>query len=166
MAHQDTVALWFGTSLLAGIVAHVGVAAWQRRSYVRLRRDYADAVTDAQASGTTESLVRAEELHRQFLRAVPPRWFAGFGAHFRAAFIVSGLVAIGLMVVTGRLPPVFVGLAFLFALGLRRILLGVALLLAVFVTSSLLSPPRSPGRAPPAALASAPHQAGAPVRAR
>lgn len=166
MAHQDPVALWFGTSLLAGIVAHVGVAAWQRRSYARLRRDYANAVTDAQASGSAKSLVRAEELHRQFLRAVPPRWFAGLGAQFRAAFIGSGLVAIGLMVAAGRLPPVFAGLAFLFALGLRRILLGVALLLAVFVTSSLLSPPRSPGRAPTAALASVPQQAGAPARPR
>ncbi len=166
MAHQDAIALWFGTSLLAAVVAHVGVTVWRRRSYARLRRDYAAAVTDAQASASAESLVRAEELHRQFMRAVPARWFAGLGAHLRAAFIISGLVAAGLMVVAGRLPPVFAGLALLLAVGLRRILLGVALLLAVFVASSLLAPPWSPGQAPSAALASAPHQAGAPSRPR
>ncbi|MCM2333306.1 MAG: hypothetical protein NDI82_05095 [Anaeromyxobacteraceae bacterium] len=166
MTHQDAVALWFGTSLLAGIVAHVGVAAWHRRSYARLRRDYADAVADAQESGSAESLVRAEELHRQFMRVVPPRWFAGLGAHFRAAFSISGLVAVGLMIVAGRLPPVFAGLALLFALGLRRILLGAALLLAVFVASSLLSPPRSSDRVPAAGVASASTPARAPARSR
>lgn len=166
MIHQDAVALWFGTSLVAGIVAHVGVATWHRRSYARLRRDYAHAVTDVQESCSAESLVRAEELHRQFMRAGPPRWFAGLGAHFKAAFIISGMVAVGLMTVADRLPLVFAGLALLFALGLRRILLGAALLLAVFVASNLLSPPRSTGRAPAAALSSAPHPAGAPARAR
>lgn len=166
MAQQDAVALWFGTSLVAAVVAHVGATAWRRRSYARLRRDYADAVAAAQASASAESLVRADELHRQFMRAVPALWFAGIGAHFRAAFLISGLVAAGLMVATGRLPPVFAGLALLFAVGLRRILLGVALLLAVFIASNLLAPPRSPGQPTAAALTSAPHQAGAPARPR
>lgn len=166
MANQDPVALWIGTSLLSGIVAHVGVAAWRRRSYARLRRDYADAVTAAQESGSAESLVRAEELHRQFMRAVPPRWFGGLGANLKAAFVISGLVACGLMVFAGRLPPAVAGLALLFALGLRRILLGAALLLAVFVASSLLSPPRSSDRAPAAALSSASHPHRAPTRSR
>jgi hypothetical protein len=44
------------------------------------------------------------------------------------------------------------GVAVLFAIGLRRILLATALLLALFAASSVLSPPRSSDRTPTARL--------------
>lgn len=141
MELHNLVALWLVASLLGGLAAHAAIAAWSRRSYERLRTAYAAAVADAQEISTPHALVRAEELHRQFMGASPPGWLAGFGAHLKAASVICGLVGLALMIGTGRLPPVLAGLVLLCAIGLRRILLATLLLLAVFVATSLTHGP-------------------------
>jgi hypothetical protein len=149
MAHHDPLALWLVTSLLGGLAAHVAIVAWYRRSYVRLRAAYTGAVADAQETSRPDALVRAEELHRQFMRASPPGWLAGFGAHLKVASVICGLVGLALMIGTGRLPPVLAGLVLLCAIGLRRILLATLLLLAIFVETSLTNgPPALPAPRP------------------
>jgi hypothetical protein len=106
----------------------------------------------AHETGATDALVRAQELHREFMRATWPGWFRSLGARLKAAFVLCAVVGVGVMVSTGRLPPVVAGVAVLFAIGLRRILLAMALLVALFVATSLLTPPR-PDRTPAAHLA-------------
>jgi hypothetical protein len=149
MELHNLVALWLVASLLGGLAAHAAIVAWSRRSYDRLRAAYAGAVADAQVTSTPEALVRVEELHRQFMRANPPGWLAGFGAHLKAASVICGLVGLALMIGTGRLPPVLAGLVLLFAIGLRRILLAALLSVAVFVATSLThGPPDRPAPGP------------------
>lgn len=166
MELHNLVALWIVASLLSGLAAHAAIAAWSRRSYERLRAAYAGAVADAQETSTPYALVRAEELHRQFMRAAPLRWFAGLGAHLKSALVVGGLLGGGLLILAGRLPPAMAGLALLFLLGLRRILVATALLVVAFVASSLLSPPRCSERVPAAALSSASGPHKTPARPR
>jgi hypothetical protein len=145
MELHHLVAIWLVASLLGGLAAHAAIAAWSCRSYDRLRAAYAGAVADAQETGRPNALVRAEELHRQFMRASPPSWLAGFGAHLKAASVICGLVGLALMIGTGRLPPVLAGLVLLCAIGLRRILLATLLLVAVFVATSVTQgPPDQP----------------------
>jgi Flp pilus assembly protein TadB len=145
MELHNLVALWLVASLLGGLAVHAAIAAWSRRSYDRLHAACAGAVADAQETNTPDALVRAEELHRQFMRATRPSWLSGLGAHLKAAPVICGLVGLALMIGTGRLPPVLAGLVLLFAIGLRRILLAAVLLLAVFVATSLThGPPDRP----------------------
>lgn len=155
MPHQDPIALWLMTSLASGLAAHVVIAVFYRRSYERLRAAYVGAVADAQETGAAGALVQAQELHRQFMRASPPSWVAGFGVHVRGAFVLCAIAGVALMIATGRLPPVVGGVALLFAIGLRRILLATALLLALFAVTSLTSGPA--GRSEAAAHARAAH---------
>lgn len=145
MTHQDPIAVWLATSLTGGLAGHIAIAAWYRRSYRLLRTAYVGAVADAQQTGAAPALVRAQELHRQFMRASPPSWISGVGAHVRAAFVFGAIAGVALMTATGRLPPAVAGVALLFAIGLRRILLATALLLALFAVTSLTSgPPKRP----------------------
>ncbi len=153
MPHQDPIALWLGASLGAGVAAHVALTAWYRRDYRRLRSAYVGAVADAQETGAPDALVRAQELHRHFMRASLPGWFAGLGARIRSAFVLCAIAGIAVMVATGRLPPAVAGFAMLFAIGLRRILLATALLVAIFVVTSLTSSPSD--RPAPAAATTA-----------
>lgn len=141
MAHQDPIALWLMTSFAAGLIAHLVIAAFYRRNYCRLRAAYVGAVAEAQATGAAGALVEAQELHRQFMRASPPSWVTGLGVHIRSAFVLCAIAGVGLMIATGRLPPAIGGVALLFAIGLRRILLATALLLAVFAVTSLTTGP-------------------------
>jgi hypothetical protein len=141
MPDHDPIALWLTTSVAGGLAAHVAITVWYRRSYRRLRAAYVGAVTEAQETGAADTLARAQELHRQFVRSNPPSWLAGLGAHLRSAFAICAVGGVAVMTATGRLPPVFAGVALLFAIGLRRILLGTALLLAVFAATSLTSGP-------------------------
>jgi hypothetical protein len=141
MAHQDPIALWLMTSLAAGLVAHLVIAALSRRNYRRLRAAYVGAVAEAQETGAAGALVQAQELHRQFMRASPQSWITGLGVHVRNAFVLCAIAGVALMIAMGRLPPAIVGVALLFAIGLRRILLATALLLAVFAVTSLASGP-------------------------
>jgi hypothetical protein len=141
MPHYDPVVLWFAASAGGGLAAHVVVAAWYRRSYRRLHAAYVGAVTDAQETGAADALVRAQELHRQFVRADPPSWLAGLCAHLRSAFVLCTICGVALLLATGHLPPVIAGVALLFAVGLRRVVLATALLLAVFAVASLTSVP-------------------------
>jgi hypothetical protein len=141
MPHHDPIALWFAASAAGGLAAHVAIAAWYRRSYHRLHAAYIGAVTDARETGAADALVRAQELHRRFIRASPPSWLAGLGAHLRSAFVLCAIGGAALMIATGRLPPLIASVALLFAIGLRRILLATALLLAVFAVTRLSSGP-------------------------
>ncbi len=141
MQHRDPIALWLVTSLASGLAAHVVIAVFYRRSYERLRTAYVGAVANAQETGAAGALVRAQELHRPFMRASPPSWLSGVGVHLRAAFVLCAIAGVSLMIATGRLPPIVAGVALLFAIGLRRILLAVALLLALFAVTSLTSGP-------------------------
>jgi hypothetical protein len=159
MPHHDPIALWLTTSVAGGLAAHVAIAAWYRRSYRRLRAAYVGAVTDAQETGAADALVRAQDLHRQFIRANPPSWLAGLGAHLRSAFVLCAIGGVALLIASGRLPPVIAGVALLFAIGLRRILLATALLLAVFAVTSLTSGPA--GRPEPSTSSRAAHSASA-----
>lgn len=153
-AIHDPLGVWLVTSLVVGLAAHIAIVLWHRRGYARLRSAYAAAVVAAQATGSAEALVRAEELHREFIQTRSPRWSASLGAHIRAGFVLCG-PAVGMMVVAGRLSPVLACLALLFVLCLRRLLLGTALLLAVFVASSLIASPGSSDRARLGVLSSA-----------
>jgi hypothetical protein len=141
MPHHDPIALWLTTTVAGGLAVHFAIAAWYRRSYRRLRAAYVGALTDAQDTGAADALVRAQELHRQLIRANPPSWLAGLGAHLRSAFVLCAIGGVALLLATGRLPPVIAGVALLFAIGLRRILLATALLLVVFAVTSLTSGP-------------------------
>src|SRR5512135_2393899 len=84
MLDHDPIALWVATSAAGGFAAHLVIAAWYRRTYRRLRDAYVGAVADAQETGEAHALVRAQELHRQFMRASPPSWLSGVGVHIRA----------------------------------------------------------------------------------
>lgn len=144
MPDLNGFAIWLGTSLVGGLAAHASVVVRRRRGYSRLRHDYTVAVAEAQGAVSADAIVHAEELQRAFSRAAVPGWRAGLTTHLKAAFLVSGLLGGALLVLAGRLPPAILGLAVLLLLGLRRILVASALLLLVFVVSSLLSTPRTP----------------------
>lgn len=144
MPDLNGFAIWIGTGLVGGIAAHAAVVAWRRRSYSKLRHDYTLAVAEAQGAVSADAVVHAEELQRAFARATEPGLWAGLTSHLKAAFLVTGLLGGALLALAGRLPLAIVGLALLLLLGLRRILVASALLLLVFVVSSLLSTPRAP----------------------
>lgn len=153
MTSSDPIALWLAASLTTGVAAHVVLAARNRRAYRRLREAYVGAVADAQETGAAGALVRAQELHREFMRAMPPGWLTGIGARLKVALVLCAAAGVAVLVATGRAPPILGGVAVLFAIGLRRILLATALLVALFVARSMVSPPA------PAQPASASHPA-------
>jgi hypothetical protein len=158
MTSSDPVGLWLAASVVVAVAAHVALAARSRRAYRRLRETYVGAVSAAQQTGAVDALVRAQELHREFLRTTtPPGWLTGLGARLQAALVLCAVVGVAVMVATGRLPPIVTGVAVLFAIGLRRILLATALLLALFVATNMVSPPRRAERTPAAGLSSPPH---------
>lgn len=145
MFDHDLIALWFLTSLAGGVAAHVAAAWFYRRSYARLRAAYVTAVGHVQRTGNDpDALIRAQELHRQFMRARIPSWTLGAGVHLRNALVVGAIVSLALATTLHRVEPVLVGVVLLFAIGLRRILLVTALLLAVFAATRL-STQRSAG---------------------
>jgi hypothetical protein len=164
MTSSDPIGLWLAASAATGVAAHVALAARNRRSYRRLREAYVGAVSAAQETGAADALVRAQELHREFMRTAAPGWLTGFGARFKAALVLCATAGIGVMAASGRLPPVLAGIAVLFAIGLRRILLATALLLALFTATSLLSPPRPADRTPAAHVDAPRHGANTPAR--
>lgn len=137
MAIHDPLGFWLLTSLLVGLAAHVAIVSWRRRAYAKLRAAYTSAVATAQESGSAEALGSTEELHRQFLRATPPTWLSGLGAHVRAAFASCFIAGIAVMIGTGQFLPVLAGIAFFTAIGLRRILIGSILMLVLFASLSL-----------------------------
>jgi hypothetical protein len=140
MTSSDPIGLWFAASIATGIAAHMALAAQSRRTYHRLRETYVGAVSAAQQTGDAAALVRAQELHREFMRTTQPGWLTGFGARLKAALVLCAVAGVAAMVATGGLPPVGAGVAVLLAIGLRRILLATALLLAVFVATNMVSP--------------------------
>src|SRR5689334_16295904 len=160
MNGSDPIGLWLAASVVTGVTAHAALAVRDRRAYLRLRDAYVGAVSVAQETGAPDALVRAQELHREFMRATWPGWFRALGARLKAAFVLCAVAGAGVMVATGRLPPAVAGVTVLFAVGLRRILLGMALLVALFVATSLPTPPRPVDHAP------APHLAAPRVAAR
>jgi hypothetical protein len=167
MPHHDPIALWLGTSLGGGLAAHVAITVLYRRNYRRLRAAYVGAVADAQETGAPGALVRAQELHRQFMRATVPGWFTGLGARIRSAFVLCAIAGIAVMVAAGRLPPAVAGVALLFAIGFRRILLATALLVAIFAVTSLTSgPPDSPAATAATTTHAHPARPPAPPRPR
>ena len=140
MFDHDPIALWFLTSLAVGVTAHVAAAWFYRRSYARLRGAYVAAVAHVQRTGgDPDALVRTQELHRQFMRARIPSWALGLGVHLRNALVVGAVIGLALATALHRIEPVLVGVVLLFAIGLRRILLVTALLLAVFAATRLSS---------------------------
>jgi hypothetical protein len=153
MTSSDPIALWLAGSVTTSVAAHLALAAQNRRAYRRLREAYVGAVADAQETGAAGALVRAQELHREFMRAMPPGWLTGLGPRLKVALVLCAAAGVAVLVATGRAPPILGGVALLFAIGLRRILLATALLFALFVASSMVSPPR------PAQPASASHLA-------
>lgn len=145
MFDHDLIALWFLTSLAGGVAAHVAAAWFYRRSYARLRAAYVAAVGHVQRTGSDpDALVRAQELYRRFMRARIPSWALGVGAHVRNALVLGAIVSLALATTLHRIEPVLVGVVLLFAIGLRRILLVTALLLALFAATRL-STQRSEG---------------------
>jgi Flp pilus assembly protein TadB len=166
MTSSDPIGLWFAASIATGIAAHIALAARSRRTYHRFWEAYVGAVSAAQQTGDAAALVRAQELHREFMRTTQPSWLSGLGAHLKAALVLCAVAGVAVMVATGRLPPTVAGIAVLFAIGLRRILLAAALLLALFAATSVFSPPCSSDRAPAAHLSAPPHAAKAPDRVR
>jgi len=140
MLDHDPIAFWFLMSVAGGVAAHVAAAWLYRRSYGRLRGAYVAAVAHVQRTGgDPDTLVRAQELHRQFMRARIPSWALGLGVHLRNALVVGAVIALALVTALHRIEPVLVGVVLLFAIGLRRILLVTALLLAVFAATRLSS---------------------------
>ncbi|WP_242340703.1 hypothetical protein [Anaeromyxobacter sp. SG66] len=166
MTNSDPIGLWLAASVATGVTAHVALAVRDRRTYRRLRDAYVGAVSAAHETGAADALVRAQELHREFMRTTPPGWLTGLGARFKTALVLCAAAGVAVMVATGRLPPIVAGLSVLFAIGLRRILLATALLLALFAAISVLTPPRSTERAPAAHLSARSHAANAAARAR
>jgi Flp pilus assembly protein TadB len=165
MTNSDPIGLWFAASAVVGVAAHVALVARSRRAYRRFREAYVGAVSAAQQTGAVDALVRAQELHREFMRTTPPPgWLTGLGARLKAALVLCAVAGVAAMVATGRLPPIVAGVAVLLAIGLRRILLATALLLALFAATSMLSPPRPTDGAPVAHLAAPPNAAKPPAR--
>jgi Flp pilus assembly protein TadB len=157
MTNFDPIGLWLAASVVVGVAAHVALAARSRRAYRRLRDAYAGAVSAAQQTGAVDALVLAQELHREFMRTTPPPgWLTGLGARLKAALVLCAVAGVAAMVATGRLPPVVAGVAVLLAIGLRRILLATALLLALFVATNMVSPPRRAERTPATAHSAPP----------
>lgn len=139
MTTSDSIVLWLAASIATGVTAHVMLAARSRRIYCRLRDAYIGAVSAAQQTGDVAALVRAQELYREFMRATEPAWLTGLGARLKAAVVLCAVGGVAVMLGTGRLPPAMGGVAVLFAIGVRRILLATALLLALFAVTSLTS---------------------------
>ncbi|ABC83043.1 hypothetical protein [Anaeromyxobacter dehalogenans] len=167
MTNSDPIALWLAASVVTGVAAHVALAARSRRAYRRFREAYVGAVSAAQQTGAADALVRAQELHREFMRTTPPPgWLAGLGARLKAALVVCAVAGVAVMVATGRLPPIVAGVAVLFAIGLRRILLATALLLALFVATNMVSPAGRADRTPVTAHSAPPDAAKALGRSR
>jgi hypothetical protein len=149
MTNSDPIGLWLAASVVVGFAAHVALAGLRRRAYRRFREAYVGAISAAQQTGAVDALVRAQELHREFMRTTPPPgWLTGLGAHLNAALVLCAVAGVAAMVSTGRMPPIVPGVAVLLAIGLRRILLATALLLALFVATSMVSPPRRADRMP------------------
>jgi Flp pilus assembly protein TadB len=158
MTNSDPIGLWLAASVTTGVAAHVALAARERRAYRRLREAYVGAVSAAQETGAADALVGAQELHREFMRTTPPPgWLTGLGARIQSALVLCAVAGVAAMVATGRLPPVVAGVAVLLAIGLRRILLATALLLALFVATNMVSPPRGADRTPTTAFSAPPH---------
>jgi len=167
MTNSDPIGLWLAVSVVVGIAAHVVLAARSRREYHRFREAYVAAVSAAQQTGAPDTLVRAQELHREFMRTTPPSgWFSGVGARLKAALVVCAVAGVAVMIATGRVPPIVAGVAVLFAIGLRRILLATALLLALFVATNMVSPPRRADRTRVTAHSAPPDAAKALGRSR
>lgn len=166
MTISDPIGLWLVASVATGLTAHVALAARNRRTYHRLREAYVGAVTAAQQTGAANALVRAQELHRDFMRATAPSWLTGLGARLRAALAVCGLAGVAVMVATSSVPPIVAGVAVLLAIGLRRVLLAAALLLALFAATSALAPLRPADRSVAARLSSPSHAARPPAPSR
>jgi hypothetical protein len=164
MTTFDPIGLWLAASVLTGVTAHAALVVRDRRTYRRLRDAYVGTVATAQETGAADALVHAQELHREFMRATWPGWFGDLGARLKAAFVLCAVVCVGLMVATGRLPPVVAGVAVLFAVGLRRLMLTTALLLALFAATAALSPPPPADHAPAAHLVTPPRATKPPVR--
>lgn len=142
MTNSDPIGLWLAASVVVGFAAHLALAARSRRAYRQLREAYVGAVSAAQLTGAADALVHAQELHREFMRTTPtPGWLTGLGARLKAALVVCAVAGVAAMVGTGRLPPLVAGVAVLLAIGLRRIFLAAALLLALFVATNMISPP-------------------------
>lgn len=159
MTNSDPIGLWLAASVFVGVAAHVAFAARSRRAYRRLREAYVGAVSAAQHTVAADALVRAQELHWEFMRTTPPPgWLTGLGARLKAALVLCAVAGVAAMVAAGRLPPVVAGVVVLLAIGLRRLLLATALLLVLFVATSMVSPPRRAERTPATAL-SAPSNA-------
>jgi hypothetical protein len=161
MTNSDPIGLWLAASAVVGVAAHVALAARNRRAYRRFREAYVGALATAQQTGAVDVLVRAQELHREFMRTTPPEgWLTGLGARLKAALVLCAVAGVAAMVATGRLPPIVAVVAVLLAVGLRRILLATALLLALFVATSMVSPPRRADRMPATAHSAPPNALG------
>lgn len=144
MRLDDPLALWLSTTLVGAVGIHVASVALNRLRYRRLRDAYADAVDDAQRTGAApRAVVRAHELHREFMRARFPSAFSGTAGHTWAAVLVSSVLLLGAVIVTRRLPIFLLAPVLLLVIGIRRILSTTALLAAVFVFDSLTSAPRT-----------------------
>jgi hypothetical protein len=137
-----------------------------RRSYGRLRGAYVAAVAHVQRTGgDPDALVRAQELHRQFMRARIPSWVFGVGVHLRNAVVISAIIGLALATALRQIEPVIVGAVLLLAIGLRRVLAIAALLLALLAATRLSSQPHD--RPAPTAVAWAERPrapSGAPVQ--
>jgi Flp pilus assembly protein TadB len=167
MTNSDPIGLWLAASVVVGVAAHVALAARTRRAYRRFHEAYVGAVSAAQQTGAVDALVRAQELHREFMRTTPPPgWLAGLGGRLKAALVLCAVAGVTAMVATGRLPPVVAGVAVLLAIGLRRIVLATALLLALFVATNMVSPPRRADRTPATAHSAPPNAPKALGRSR
>jgi hypothetical protein len=126
-----------------------------------------DAISAAQETGAGDRLVHPQELHGDFMRAPAPSWIAGLGSHLRVAFAICAVAGLAAMILAGRLPPVIVGIAVLFAIGLRRILIATALLLSLFAATSVVSsPPGQSSHEHASQLSARSHSHAAPARAR
>ncbi len=167
MTNSDPIGLWLAASVVVGVAAHVALAARSRRAYRRLREAYVGAISAAQHTGAVDALVRAQELHREFMRTMPPPgWLTGLGARLKAALVLCAGAGVAAMVATDRLPPAVAGVAVLLAIGLRRILFATALLLALFVATNMVSPPGRADRTPATAHSAAPNAPKALGRSR
>ena len=164
MTDSDPIGLWLAASVATGLAVHIALALRDRRTYRRLRDAYVGAVSVAQETGAADSLVRAQEMHREFMRTTTPGWLTGLGGRVRAALVLCAVAGIAVMIATGRLPPVVGGVAVLLAIGLRRILLATTLLLVLFAATAVLSPPHPTDRTPAAHLAPRQVQAKPSVR--
>lgn len=86
----ECIAAVFG----AGMALHFASSWAYRSSYGRLRNAYEVAVREVQRSGShPAAVVRAHELHREFMRARPPNWAYGVGRATRRMLKLCAVVA-------------------------------------------------------------------------